>query len=98
MYPDERPHIAAVAPPPRVTQVTMEMTEMDGALGELNKVIEELSARLQPILRESEPARNGSEKAISPPAVPFAGHIRSKRFVISNFAYRLTDLLERLEL
>lgn len=100
MYPTENHHaqIAVSAPPVRVGQVAMEFSEMDGALGELNKAIEELSARLQPLLRESEPARNGGEKAISPLSVPFAAHIRSQRFVVSNFAYRITDLLERLEL
>lgn len=100
MYPTENHHaqIAVNAPPGRVGQVAMEFSEMDGALDALHKAIEELSARLQPLLRESEPAMTGSEKAISPPSVPFAAHIRSKRFVVSNFAYRITDLLERLEL
>lgn len=104
MYQDERNYhaenarAAAEMTPTRLTQVAAEFSEMDGALDALHKAIEELSARLQPLLRESEPARNGGEKAISPPSVPFAAHIRSKRFVVSNFAYRITDLLERLEL
>jgi len=81
----------------RITQVAAEFAEMDGRLEELSKTIETLVNRLQPVLREVEPARN-SEKAVMPPAVPLAEHLRQRRYTISIYVGRLSDLLERLEL
>lgn len=84
--------------PSRNTQVAMELSEMDGALDELNKALENLSNRLLPLLRESEPVRNNSDKQISPPHVPFVAHLRTKRFMIATIANRINDLVERMEL
>lgn len=81
-----------------LSQVDQELGRLFGAGGRLDKAVEALSARLELVLRPSEPTNPRPDVAGEPRyLVPLAGRIGQEADRVEFAATRLADMFERLE-
>ena len=91
MYPDQ------VEKAGKVSQIERETETLIKTTTELDKLTEQLCARLSPILREQSPSTSDRVETPEELLVPLANQIRIARNTTDSINYTLKSILSRLE-